>query len=75
MSKPVTQTMSRVACATIESVSKHALADLVIDLLRRQHGEALDGEALALAFTEAFSPIAAARGDRAVAVWRPKEGK
>lgn len=73
MGKPVTQTTERVARATIDSVSKNALADLVIDLLRQHAGnENLDGEELAQAFVEAFAPIAIARGDRPAKVWKPK---
>lgn len=53
--------------------SKAALADLVIDLLRQQHGdENLDGPALASAFVEAYRPIASARSERAPKVWEPK---
>ncbi len=73
VSKQITQTRDRIARATIDSVSKHALADLVIDLLRQNAGdENLDGEPLAVAFVKAFTPVAAARGDRPARVWTPR---
>lgn len=56
----------RVAYWTIDSVSKAALADFVVDLLRVEGcgGEACDGMELARLFCERFGPVAAARGDR-----------
>ncbi len=49
----------------LDSVSKAALIDLVVDLLRRNAGdETLSGDDLAAAFTEAFEPVAVVRGDK-----------
>jgi hypothetical protein len=64
MAKTITQTKDYLARVTLDALSKFALADLVVDLLRASHGEDLDGEALAAAVIEAFGPVAQARGDR-----------
>jgi len=61
----IAQSADPVVRSTLDSASKHALIDLVIDLLRQREGdEHLDGEPLAQAFVTAFAPIARARGDR-----------
>lgn len=73
--KPMTQTRTIVAHETIMALSKAALADLVVDLLRRSEGEDLDGEPLAKAFVEAYGPIAVARGERPPTVWKKKSVK
>ena len=64
-SKPILFAQDLVARLALNSLSKFALADLVVDLLRRNAGdEHLDGEPLAQALVEAFEPVAAVRGDR-----------
>lgn len=64
--KSVTQTdPSGPAGLFLDALSKCALADLVVDLLRQSgHGEDCDGLDLAAAAREAFEPIARVRGDR-----------
>ena len=65
MSRQITQSNDAVSRITLDSLSKFALADLVVDLIRRCEGdETLDGEPLAKAIVEAFEPIASRRGDR-----------
>lgn len=72
MRKNLTQSGDWSVRATLDSVSKNALADLVIDLIRLQHGkEDLDGEALIQAFLKAMGPIARVRKDRAPEAVRP----
>lgn len=50
--------------AVIMSLSKAALADVVVDLIRRMEGESTDGRLLAEAFIAAAEPTLTARGDR-----------
>lgn len=58
-------TKDPVARIMLDSLSKFALADLVVDLLRRKAGaEDLDGVELAREIASAFRPVAAIRGDR-----------
>ena len=65
MPGPITQTEPfGPAGRVLMSMSKMALADLVVDLIRAQGGEALDGEDLAAAVRQSFFPIALIRGDR-----------
>lgn len=48
----------------LEGISKAALFDLVVDLVRRSEGdESLDGEALAKAIAVEFEPVRAIRRD------------
>lgn len=61
--KGLTQTDSIGLNRYLMSYSKAALADLVIDLVRRGGGEALDGRTLAVAIAEAAAPVMLARGD------------
>lgn len=50
--------------AYLDSISKAALADLVVDLVRAAHGEeTADYQMLAL-LSDAIGPVAAARGDK-----------
>ena len=62
--KDVTQTSSREVRVWIAGVSKAALADLAIDLLRRAHGEGIDGTDLLTLLRQSFEPMAVARGDQ-----------
>lgn len=63
--KPITQSSDRGVEAWMEDVSKAFLADLVIDLIRRNEGnEDLDGGDLLQAIIEDAEPITTARGDR-----------
>ena len=49
----------------INSVSKSALLDMVVDMLRQQAGnEELNGSDLVVAFCDRFEPVALLRGDR-----------
>ncbi len=65
MTKTMVLAHDLVARVTLDKLSKFALADLVTDLLRQNAGdENLDGIELARAVAAAFSPVAAARGDR-----------
>lgn len=62
--KPMTQAETHAAFAFIDSVSKAWLADLVIDLVRRNAGdEMLDGLGLVGAIISEAQPITEVRGD------------
>lgn len=62
--KHMATTEDLVARLTILEMSKAALADLVVDMLRAENGdERLDGEPLARAFVLRMKPIAAFRED------------
>lgn len=62
--KPTTQVECRGAWSFIDDVSKAWLADLAVDLVRRNAGdEDLDGLALVDALIAEARPITAARGD------------
>jgi hypothetical protein len=63
--KRVMTVSDRNAIVFLDSLSKAALADLVVDLIRQREGEdLLDGPALETALRAAFEPIAIARGDK-----------
>lgn len=50
----------------LDSMSKAALADLVIDFARAAHGSDMDGDDLGNAIASAAEPVAMARGDKHV---------
>lgn len=56
--------VSREATYAFEKLSKAALIDLCADLLRRMHGEGIDDVELLTHLGEAFTPVAAYRGDK-----------
>lgn len=63
--KPISQSSDRGVEAWMEQVSKAFLADLVIDLIRRNEGnEDLDGADLLTAIIADAEPITVARNDR-----------
>jgi hypothetical protein len=63
--KPITQTDDVAVALYLDKMSKAALADLVVDLVRRSEGdEHLDGDALAAAIDRAAHPVFAVRGDK-----------
>lgn len=65
LKKPTTQVESREACSFLDGFSKAALADLVVDLVRRNAGdEDLDGAALVAAITAEAEPVMILRGDK-----------
>lgn len=71
-SKGIVTVRDPVARLALDSLSKHALADLVVDLLRIQAGnEKLDGEPLIEALTHAYFPIARVRNDPPISPTMP----
>lgn len=62
--KPLTQTNSMAVADLLEGMSKAALADLVIDLVRRGVGDEVDGRLLFEAIAEAAEPILRVREDK-----------
>lgn len=65
LKKPITQVESREACSFLDGFSKAALADLVVDLVRRNAGnEDLDGAELVAAIVAEAEPVMVARGDK-----------
>lgn len=63
----MTQTRHRATEAAVMSLSKAALADIVVDLIRQQEGdELLDGQRLAIAVAQAAEPICNVRKDRLI---------
>lgn len=72
MKRSITQTRERQLFEAFEQLSKAALFDLVVDLVRQQRGEEhLDGPALIEALVERYEPIRVARGDRPLRVADP----
>lgn len=66
--KPVVMSHDPGALAFIDTFSKNALADIVIDLLRQNAGnERLDGTALITAIRKAAEPVMRVRGDKLAA--------
>lgn len=63
MRKPITQSHDPEVLAVLEACSKTALADAVIDLVRRYAGEGVDGRNLAAELRLALDPILLARGE------------
>lgn len=64
--KSIMQTEHEESRRLLMHVSKAALADLVIDLLRQRDGEALDASALADGIRASLEPILIARQDRSL---------
>lgn len=65
MKKPSVFTCHTEVHAFLASLSKAALADLVLDLVRRGEGdESLDGPEMVRALRKAARPVLRARGDR-----------
>ena len=63
--KPITQVDSHEAWSFLSGFSKAALADIVVDLVRRNAGsEDLDGAELVAAITADAEPVMIARGDK-----------
>jgi hypothetical protein len=62
--KGMAQTDYKATEAVLMALSKAALADLVVDLIRRAEGETIDGRTLAEAVVAAAEPVCLARGDR-----------
>ena len=70
------QSADRATLIVFDSLSKDALADLVIDLLRRCAGdETLDGEMLCAELHRAFYPVQRVRGDRSPRKYENVEAK
>lgn len=66
--KPMTQTDHIMVKVAFDSLSKNALADLTLDLLRRCAGNEIDGADAVQALREAFEPIRVVRDDRPVPI-------